>query len=75
MNNERLHYMDNLRAFAMLLGVLFHAALAYSTSLHQVWPAADANHSVLVDFFFRLQPPLSYAVIFPGCGFFCLPAI
>ena len=29
---DRLHYMDHLRALAMLAGVLFHAALA--------WPAA-----------------------------------
>ena len=28
--SSRLYYMDNLRALAMLLGVVFHAALAYS---------------------------------------------
>ena len=25
---DRIHYMDHLRALAMLAGVLFHAALA-----------------------------------------------
>ncbi len=29
-SQDRLHYMDQLRALAMLAGVVFHAALAYS---------------------------------------------
>ena len=37
----RLHYMDNLRALAMLVGVFFHAALAYSPFMKELWIAAD----------------------------------
>ncbi len=45
----RYHYMDNLRALAMLAGVVFHAALAYSPLLNQVWLPADAENSLAID--------------------------
>lgn len=45
----RVHYMDHLRALAMLAGVVFHAALAYSPMLHGLWPTADAGGSAAID--------------------------
>jgi len=46
---DRLHYMDHLRALAMLAGVFFHAALAYSPLMHGFWPLADRHSSAWVD--------------------------
>lgn len=46
---DRLHYMDHLRALAMLAGVLFHAALAYSPLMSGFWPAADRQNGAWVD--------------------------
>src|SRR3546814_6330862 len=46
---ERLHYMDHLRALAMLAGVFFHAALAYSPVMNGFFPTADRQTSVWVD--------------------------
>lgn len=46
---ERLHYMDHLRALAMLAGVLFHAALAYSPMMQPWFPTADRQTSPGVD--------------------------
>ena len=34
---QRLYYMDNLRAWAMLVGIVFHVALAYSPYMHNIW--------------------------------------
>ena len=48
-NDDRVHYMDNLRALAMLAGVVFHAALAYSPLMHDYWPTADSGNSEVVD--------------------------
>ncbi len=48
---ERLHYLDNLRALAMLAGVLFHAALAYSPLMQPFWPLADRSTSAVADVF------------------------
>lgn len=69
-SSERLHYMDNLRALAMLAGVGFHAALAYSTLAHAYVPTADLEHSLLVDlgiwFLHLFRMPLFFVI----AGFF-----
>lgn len=49
LSNIRLHYMDNLRALAMLAGILFHAGLARSVLLHNYWLPANAEQSMWVD--------------------------
>lgn len=66
----RLHAMDNLRALAMLSGVLFHAALAYSPLAHAFIPTADRESSTAVDvclwFLHLFRMPLFFVV----AGFF-----
>lgn len=63
---DRVHYMDNLRALAMLAGVVFHAALAHSPLMHPIWPAADAGRSTVVDmvawFLHLFRMPLFFVV-------------
>ena len=63
---DRIHAMDNLRALAMLAGVVFHAALAHSPLMHMIWPPADAGRSVLVDvvawFLHMFRMPLFFVV-------------
>ncbi|HSD16879.1 MAG TPA: acyltransferase family protein [Thermomonas sp.] len=65
-SGDRIHAMDNLRALAMLAGVVFHAALAYSPLMHAIWPAADAGRSVVVDvvawFMHLFRMPLFFVV-------------
>jgi peptidoglycan/LPS O-acetylase OafA/YrhL len=46
---SRIHYLDNLRALAMLLGVVFHAAIAYGPGMVSVWPASGGETSRLLD--------------------------
>jgi fucose 4-O-acetylase-like acetyltransferase len=62
--------MDNLRAFAMLLGVFFHAALAYGPLLNQFWPAADHQNSVWVDVFAFFTHTFRMPLFFIIAGFF-----
>jgi peptidoglycan/LPS O-acetylase OafA/YrhL len=68
--SNRLHYLDNLRALAMMMGVLFHAALAYSPLMHNFWLTADRGRSVWVDvaawFLHLFRMPLFFAI----AGFF-----
>ncbi len=45
----RLHWPDHLRALAMLAGVAFHAALAYSPLMAGFFPTADRQNSPVVD--------------------------
>lgn len=69
-SSGRYHYLDNLRALAMLSGVLFHAALAYSPLTHAFIPTADREQSVVVDvciwFLHLFRMPLFFLV----AGFF-----
>lgn len=45
----RIHYLDNLRALAMLLGVYLHGALAYAEPAQSIWLATDPGSSVAID--------------------------
>lgn len=47
--SPRIHYLDNLRAVAMLLGVFLHSALAYAQPAQSIWLATDQGASVTVD--------------------------
>ncbi len=66
----RLYYMDNLRALAMLAGVLFHAGLAYSVLLHGFWPTADAGQSIGVDVVAWFSHLFRMPLFFVVAGFF-----
>ena len=46
---DRVHYLDNLRATAMMLGVLLHAGLAYAHPAQSIWIATDPSSSVTID--------------------------
>jgi len=69
-SNTRLHYMDNLRALAMLAGVFFHGALAYSPMLHDLWPAADTQQSPVVDLISWFTHLFRMPLFFLIAGFF-----
>ncbi len=66
----RFHYMDNLRALAMLSGVLFHAALAYSPLMHPFFPVADRAQSAAVDLFIWFLHLFRMPLFFLVAGFF-----
>ena len=74
-DSVRYHYMDNLRALAMLAGVFFHAALAYSPLMQNLWLSADPQNSVLLDsiswFMHLFRMPLFFLI----SGFFALMLI
>ena len=47
--SSRIHYLDNLRALAMMLGLYLHGALAYAEPARSVWIATNPEGSVAVD--------------------------
>lgn len=67
---NRLHYLDNLRALAMIGGVFFHAALAYSPILNKFWFTADRQQSALVDVVGWLSHLFRMPLFFIIAGFF-----
>lgn len=60
-SSDRIHGFDALRAFALLLGILIHAAMPFLHPAVQIWPVVEADRSVLYTVFvigvhaFRLQ--------------------
>lgn len=68
---ERIHYLDNLRALAMLAGVFFHAGLAYAPSMHAHWPAADPRgQSTWIDAAVWFPHLFRMPLFFVTAGFF-----
>ncbi|NKB72259.1 MAG: acyltransferase family protein [Candidatus Latescibacteria bacterium] len=67
---QRIFYMDNLRALAMLLGVLFHAALPYGPLMSEIWLVADPQNSWLMDFGAWLSHLFRMPLFFLIAGFF-----
>jgi glucan biosynthesis protein C len=47
--NARFHYLDNLRALAMLLGILFHASIAYMPINYENWVVSNTTHSLSLE--------------------------
>jgi hypothetical protein len=62
--------MDNLRAFAMLLGIFFHAALAYSPALNPLWLTASSDNSEIVEFLAFFSHTFRMPLFFLIAGFF-----
>ena len=68
--DARIHAFDHLRALAMLSGVLFHAALAYSPLLHDFWPTANRAQSGWIDAFAWCLHLVRMPLFFAVAGFF-----
>ena len=70
---ERFHYMDNLRAVALILGVIYHASLAYSPFMANLWFTADQNNNAIFDILGHWLHLFRMPVFFIIAGFFaCL---
>lgn len=67
---DRLHYMDNLRALIMIAGVFFHAALAYSPFMHPIWLTADPVKAPAMDWLVNFLHTFRMPLFFIIAGFF-----
>lgn len=65
----RLDYLDAARAFALLLGVVFHASLSF-TPYFMGWAVQDISTSPLVADFFLVSHSFRMALFFLLAGFF-----
>ena len=63
-------YMDNLRAIALLVGILFHTAMAYSPMSGNIWPAANQEQSITLDFAALFPHMFRMPLFFLISGFF-----
>jgi glucan biosynthesis protein C len=70
MPTPRLHGLDALRGFALLLGVALHAALSFMPGAQYFWIVADTSSSVAMNLVFYAIHPFRMLVFFVLAGFF-----
>lgn len=72
LSETRYHYLDNVRVLAMFAGVLFHAALAYSPLLHNLWFTSGSESSASIDIVVFFTHLFRMPVFFLVSGFFAV---
>ncbi|ATC65574.1 hypothetical protein CMV30_17360 [Nibricoccus aquaticus] len=68
-SSPRLHYLDAARAFALLLGVVFHASLSFMPAFIG-WAVMDVSTSALVPAFVLMSHAFRMETFFLLAGFF-----
>lgn len=70
---DRYHALDSLRGFAMFLGVVLHAGIAFTVQPVPIWPSHDTRTTVLADVFLFAVHDFRMQLFFLLAGFFgCL---
>lgn len=65
----RLDYLDATRAFALILGIVFHASLPFAP-VFIGWAVMDVSTSPLVSMFFSVSHSFRMPTFFLLAGFF-----
>lgn len=69
LNAERLHHLDAVRAFALLLGVIFHASLSF-VPMPIGWAVMDVSSNPLVLVYVLISHSFRMPLFFLIAGFF-----
>lgn len=67
--SDRLHGLDAVRGFALLLGVVFHATMSFLPG-PQVWPIHDTHSSAVLGMVFFASHTFRMTTFFLIAGFF-----
>jgi glucans biosynthesis protein C len=67
---DRIHYLDNVRAIAMLLGLVFHGGFTYAFPSQSIWIVADFEGSTVIDALIWFLHIFRMATFFLIAGYF-----
>jgi glucan biosynthesis protein C len=67
--NQRLYYLDGVRAFALILGVIFHASLSFMP-MFIGWAVMDISTSEVVSVFVLISHSFRMELFFLIAGYF-----
>lgn len=67
--SDRLHYMDAVRAFALTLGVIFHASISFNPTIFG-WAVTDVSTGPAAGVLFTVSHSFRMALFFLIAGFF-----
>ena len=65
----RLHGLDAVRGYALMLGIVYHATMSYLPG-PQIWPVIDTHRSVLLSGLFFVSHIFRMSTFFLIAGFF-----
>lgn len=68
-NPERLDYLDAARAFALILGIIFHASISFMP-IFIGWAVMDVSTSSVIPIFMLISHSFRLALFFLIAGFF-----
>ncbi|MBN1906664.1 MAG: acyltransferase family protein [Deltaproteobacteria bacterium] len=69
-NIERIHYLDQLRAYALLAGILMHASYTYGYIIQDIWYLTDQTCSKVITQGFLFLHLFRMPVFYLIAGFF-----
>jgi surface polysaccharide O-acyltransferase-like enzyme len=72
---ERTYFLDNLRSLMIIIIVIFHSALSYTTDIVPWWYVTDRNDHQLFDVFILILDYFQLPVLFLIAGFFSISSI
>jgi glucans biosynthesis protein C len=67
---ERLHALDAVRGFALLLGIVFHATLSFVPAPGRIWIVQDSHPSITLTVLFFVIHVFRMTTFFLIAGFF-----
>jgi glucan biosynthesis protein C len=67
--SDRLHGLDAVRGYALMLGIVYHATMAYLPG-PAIWPVADAHKSLFLSGLFFVSHIFRMSTFFLIAGFF-----
>jgi glucans biosynthesis protein C len=67
---ERLHALDAVRGFALLLGIVFHATLSFVPAPSRIWIVQDSHPSITLTVLFFVIHVFRMTAFFLIAGFF-----
>jgi peptidoglycan/LPS O-acetylase OafA/YrhL len=69
-SSVRYHSLDAVRAFALLLGVIYHAAESFEEGVHTFWAIEDNSTSMALELFRHASHSFRLELFFLIAGFF-----
>jgi glucan biosynthesis protein C len=69
-SSQRIYFLDNLKAFIILLMVVFHVALGYTTWDIKWWDVNDIQKSKFFDYFIQETDVYIMPIMFMIAGYF-----
>ena len=71
--SERVHALDAVRGYALLLGIVFHGTMSFLDAPGQAWLVMDRSSSTTLTIAFYVLHMFRMATFFLIAGFFASP--